>query len=209
MINVHASLLPKYRGAAPVHRAVMAGEHETGITIMRVVKALDAGPMIRSATRPIGPEETSADVEHGLAFLGASLLVSVLDDVAIGAARETPQDEAAATYAPPLRKEEGAIDWSLPAEAIHNLVRGLHPWPHAFAHLDQRRFVILRSRVTDLPAAGPPGTVMAARGDVLRVATGSRAIDLIEVHPEGRRPMAVRDFLAGHRIAVGDRLTSR
>jgi methionyl-tRNA formyltransferase len=209
LINVHASLLPKYRGAAPVHRAVIAGERETGVTIMRVVKALDAGPMIRSATRPIGPEETSAEIERDLARLGARLLVSVLDDVAAGTAKETPQDETAATYAPPLRKDEGAVAWSLAAPAIHNMIRGLHPWPHAFTHVDGRRLVLLRSAVPGLPAAGPPGVVMASRGDVLRVATGAGAIDLIEIQPEGRRPMTVRDFLAGHRIATGDRLTSR
>jgi methionyl-tRNA formyltransferase len=209
MLNVHASLLPRYRGAAPVHRAVIAGEVETGVTIMRVVKVLDAGPMLRSVTRSIGPDETSVEVERELAVLGARLLAGALDEVAAGTARETPQDEAAATYAPALRKEEGLVDWSLPAGTIHNLIRGLHPWPHAFTHLAGRRLVLLRSAVPDVTATGQPGTIVASGGDLLRVATASGALDLVEVQPEGRRPMAVRDFLAGHRVAVGDRLASR
>jgi methionyl-tRNA formyltransferase len=165
--------------------------------------------MIRWTARPIGPDETSADVEGAMALLGAHLLVSVVDELAAGTVRETPQDDDAATYAPPLRKEEGAVDWSIEGVAIHNLIRGLHPWPHAFTHLDRRRVVLLRSTVPHVPAAGAPGTVMTAHGGVLRIATGSGALDLIEVQPEGRRPMATRDFLAGHRIVAGDRLTSR
>lgn len=209
MINVHASLLPRYRGAAPVHRAVIAGDTETGVTIMRVVKALDAGPMLRSTARLISPDETSMEVERDLAVLGAHLLVSVLDEVAAGTIQEVPQDDAAATYAPPLRKEEGALDWSLPATAIHNLIRGLHPWPHAFTEASGKRLVLHRSRLPGLPAAGAPGTVMEAQGDAFRIATGAGALDLTEVQPEGRRPMTARDFLAGHRIARGDRLTAR
>ena len=115
MVNVHASLLPKYRGAAPVHRAVMTGDTETGVTIMRVVKALDAGPMMARVTRPIGPEESSDVVERDLASMGAELLVRVVDDLAAGRVAEMPQDDADATYAPRLTKEEGLIDFSQPA----------------------------------------------------------------------------------------------
>ena len=134
MINVHASLLPKYRGAAPVHRAVIAGEPETGVTIMRVVKALDAGPMMATVRRAIGPDDTSDVVEADLAQLGASLLMSVVDQLATGSATETPQDDAAATYANRLTKDDGVVNWSASAAHIHNQVRGLHPWPHAFAY---------------------------------------------------------------------------
>jgi methionyl-tRNA formyltransferase len=144
MINVHASLLPKYRGAAPVHRAVMTGDPETGVTIMRVVKELDAGPMFEKATRPIGPDETSDVVEEALADIGAGLLIRVLDQIAEGTAHEEPQDDASATYAPRLTKEEGLIDWSKPSLAIHNHVRGLYPWPHAYTFLNGARLIVRR-----------------------------------------------------------------
>ena len=131
MLNVHASLLPRYRGAAPIHRAVIAGERGTGVTIMRVVKALDAGPMLASVRRPILNHETSEDVEHDLSQLGAELLVSTLEECLDGPVRETPQADADATYASRLTKEDGLVNWSLTADAVHDLVRGLYPWPHA------------------------------------------------------------------------------
>ena len=126
MVNVHAS---------PIHRAVMDGDHVTGVTIMRVVEALDAGPMLARGERPIDPAETTEDVERDLATLGARLLLEVLDALAADTATETPQDETAATYAPRLTRADGAVDWTRPARAIHNQVRGLHPWPHAFSRL--------------------------------------------------------------------------
>jgi methionyl-tRNA formyltransferase len=145
LINVHASLLPRYRGAAPVHRAIMAGERETGVTIMRVVKALDAGPMLAAVRRPIGPDETSDEVERHLARLGADLLVTSTDSLWMGHATETPQDDALATYAHRLTREDGIIDWSWPAERIHNLIRGLHPWPHAFTFFHGTRLILRAS----------------------------------------------------------------
>jgi methionyl-tRNA formyltransferase len=207
MINVHASLLPRYRGAAPVTRAVIAGERETGVTIMRVVKALDAGPMLAASRRPIGPDETSEEVERDLARIGATLLTSTLDRFAAGDVRETPQDDSAATYAHRLTKEEGLIDWTLAADRIHNLVRGLHPWPHAYTYLNGARLIVLRSAVANQPDRLPPGSVVAARGDQLRVAAGGEAVDLLEIQAEGKRSMSPRAFLAGHRLRVGDRFT--
>src|SRR5262249_15123855 len=130
MINVHASLLPKYRGAAPVHRAVIAGEAETGVTIMRVVAALDAGGMLAKAVRPIGPDDTSVDVERDLAAIGARLALDVIDALTEGGATAVEQDESQATYAPKITKDESAVDWTaLSSEQLHNLVRGLQPWP--------------------------------------------------------------------------------
>jgi len=131
LLNVHASVLPRYRGAAPVHRAVIAGETETGVTIMRVVKALDAGPMLAVTRRPIGPDETSEDVERDLALLGARLLVDTIDRLAQGRVDETPQDDAAATYAPRLTRADGVIDWTWPAERVHNVIRGLYQFYQA------------------------------------------------------------------------------
>jgi methionyl-tRNA formyltransferase len=208
MVNVHASLLPRYRGAAPVHRAVVSGERETGVTIMRVVLALDAGPMLAAVRRSIGPDETSAEVEHDLARLGASLLVSTVDALASGRVTGTPQDDAAATYAPRLTREDGLIDWAGPAARLHDQVRGLHPWPHAYAFLGGRRFIILRSTPVPEMSEGVPGTIVAAAGDDLFVATGDGTLRILEIQAEGKRPMTVREFLAGHRLTAGERFGS-
>lgn len=209
MINVHASLLPRYRGAAPVHRAIMAGELETGVTIMRVVKGLDAGPMLADTRRPIGRDETSLEVERDLAAAGASLLVATLDRLAHGQVPETPQDESAASYARRLTKDDGLIDWSRPADRVHDQIRGLHPWPHAHSFLQGSRLILLRSVASAAAAGAPPGTILAARGNELHVATGAGVVELTEVQAEGKRPMNVRDFLAGHRLTAGDRFTAR
>jgi methionyl-tRNA formyltransferase len=208
MINVHASLLPRYRGAAPVHRAVIDGERETGVTIMRVEKLLDAGAMLAKATRLIGPDETSDTVERDLAALGAPLLVDVVDQLASGTAVEELQDVATSSYAPRLTKEEGLIDWSLPAHDIHNRVRGLYPWPHAYSHLEGTRLILLRTRVSNETTDAAPGTVVGVDRDAIQVATGHRGrIAILELQAEGRRPMAVRDFLAGHQVRPGARFS--
>jgi methionyl-tRNA formyltransferase len=209
MVNVHASLLPRYRGAAPVHRAVIAGEPETGVTIMKVVKALDAGPMLARAQRVIGPDETSEEVERELARLGAALLVDTLDRMALSDLPEEPQDEASATYANRLTREDGPIRWELAAREVHNLVRGLHPWPHAHTFWNEKRLIIRRTAIaaTPPPIGSPPGSVLAAHGTELCIAAGSGAVNIIEIQPEGKRPMAAREFLAGHRVRAGDRLT--
>lgn len=211
MVNVHASLLPRYRGAAPIHRAIIAGETETGVTIMRIVRALDAGPMLARARRPIGPEETSEDLERDLATIGASLLVSTIDRLSGGGLVETPQDEALATYAARLTKRDGIIDWSRPAPAVHDLIRGLHPWPHAYTFRDGKRLIVLGSSVTpDTPtasAATEPGTVVSAVGDDLRVACGSGTLRIRQLQAEGSRPMSAREFVTGHRLTSGDRFT--
>jgi methionyl-tRNA formyltransferase len=198
MINVHASILPRYRGAAPVHRAVINGDTETGVTIMRVVKALDAGPMLAVARRPIAVDETSDDVERDLAQMGAGLLLETVRGLQQGSVLERPQDNAAATYAPRLTKDDGWIDWALPAERIHNLIRGLHPWPHAATVLESQRLILHRSRPAPDPVHGKPGEVIEAAGDRLLVATGLGGLDLLEIQLEGKRPMSTREFLTGH-----------
>lgn len=236
MINVHASLLPRYRGAAPVHRAVMAGETLTGVTIMRVVKALDAGPMLSQVTRGIDPDETSSDVERSLAQLGAAALVKSVDALAAGSATETPQDDTLATYAPKLEKADGIVDWSLSARAIHNQIRGLHPWPHAYSDLNGERVILLRSQVetnvnrdpaadlkvgtTDIATTASavvptfrsiiePGTIVDASGDNLSVQTGSGVLRLLTLQREGRRPVSAREFIAGRSIRPGSKFVSR
>ena len=208
-INVHASLLPRFRGAAPVHRAVMAGETTTGVTIMRLVRALDAGPMLANASRPIGPEETSEEVERGLSTLGARLLADVIEELAHGRAIDVAQDESEATYAPRLEKSDGPIDWRQSARIIHDQVRGLHPWPHAHTYLGATRYIILQTRVEPSVTHPPsgmtaqPGETLEAAGDVLRVATGDGSLRILQVQPEGRRALTAREFLAGHPIKSG------
>jgi methionyl-tRNA formyltransferase len=214
MINVHASLLPKYRGAAPVHRAVINGDRETGVTIMRVIKDLDAGAVFAKATLPIGVDDTSDVVEQELAELGARLLVTVVDQMAAGTAREEEQDASQATYADKLTKEEGLIDWSQSARTIHNQVRGLYPWPHSYTYLNGERLIVWRTRVEDsarreaAPYTGP-GTIIDISTNAIRVATGVGDLEILELQREGKRPMPVREFLTGHSISAGDRFNRR
>jgi methionyl-tRNA formyltransferase len=236
MINVHASVLPRYRGAAPIQRAVLAGDAETGVTIMRVETELDAGPTFAVATIPIPPDATSGDVERALAPLGAELLLPVVDDLEAGRAVETPQDHARATLAPKITKDEGAIDWTLTASGVHNRVRGLQPWPLASTRVNGERLVLRRtSPAPDLPPNSgvrstnrprgqvsggqtpggltpedlTPGTVVRAHGDELIVACGDdTALRVLEIQPEGRRTMTAREFLAGRGVTEGSRFES-
>ena len=210
MINVHASLLPKYRGAAPIHRAVMAGESETGVTIIRLVREMDAGPMLRRAGVPIGPDDTSEALDRTLAELGAAVLMEAVDDLDRGHAVETAQDHALATFAPRLTREDGAIDWTRPARAVHDQVRGLHPWPRASCHLGGARYLIHRTGVAESSSSSPehaparPGQVIEATGGRLVVAAGGgTAVAILEIQPEGGRPLPVRAFLAGRRVVPG------
>jgi len=208
MVNVHASLLPRWRGASPVEHAVMAGDAETGVTIMRVVKALDAGAMMAVARRPIGPDDTSVEVERDLARMGARLLAQTLEAVEAGTAVETPQDERGVTYAPRLTKQHGLVDWSLPAGVLHNRVRGLQPWPLAHCWLGGVRIALLRaSEVASSPAESvTPGEIIDVRADRIVVAAGEgTALALLALQPEGRRAMTAKEFLQGRRVTIGTR----
>jgi methionyl-tRNA formyltransferase len=207
MINVHASLLPKYRGAAPIQRAVLAGDRETGVTIMRIVKELDAGAMFARVALPVGPDDTSEDVERELATRGGALLVEVVDRIAEGTAREEPQDDAQATHAPKIAREEGAIDWRRPARAIHDQVRGLTPWPRAWTHADGARLILTRTAAEPCSIEAPPGTVLEAAGDRLLVRAGEGALRVLGIQPEGKRAMSAREYLAGRALAPGTRLS--
>ena len=210
LINVHASLLPRYRGASPIHRAVINGDAETGVTIMRVVKALDAGPMIAAARVPIGIDDTTTIVESRLSILGAGLLVQTLDHIEAGTAREILQDEALVTYAPKLAKAEGLVDWSAPAATVHNLIRGLWPWPHAYSYRGEMRYILHRSRISAFTSAAAPGTIVAASAsDGLHVACGSgSAIELLDVQLEGKRVMSARDAMAAKSLIAGAQFTA-
>lgn len=226
LINVHASLLPKYRGAAPIQRAVMAGDAETGVTIMRIVKALDAGAMFNRGVVPIGPDDTSVAVERALARLGGELLIDAVDALARGQAVETPQDDAAATYASRILKTDGVIAWDRTAAEIHNQVRGLHPWPHAYTYLDDVRQVLhetrpfssqdeLRATLTAdqgdafdraLAAQSTPGIVLLSKGRLLVAAGSGTIVEILCLQEEGRRALPARDYLAGRAWPVGSRL---
>lgn len=211
LINVHASLLPRYRGASPIHRAVIAGDADTGVTIMRVVQALDAGPTIAAATVPIGPDDTTTVVEAALAVRGAGLLVATLDAIESGAAVETPQDDALATYAPKLSRAEAAVDWAKPAVALHNLIRGLWPWPHAHTFLGSTRYILHRSRLSTIDAGtARPGTIITASAiDGLHVACGgSTTLELLELQLEGKRVLSARDIIAAKTLIPGARFSS-
>jgi methionyl-tRNA formyltransferase len=204
MINVHASLLPKYRGAAPVQRAVIDGEHETGVTIMRIEKMLDSGPMLAKVRRPIGPDETADVIERDLAVLGAALLLDVVDRIEAGTVQQELQDFMICSYAPKVTRSDGLIDWTLPASYVHNRVRGLYPWPHAYTYLGDTRLIVLKTRVEPSPTDAQPGTVVDVTRDAIHVATGHEGrLALERVQLDAGRPMAVRDFLAGHPVAPG------
>jgi methionyl-tRNA formyltransferase len=208
LINVHASLLPRYRGASPVHRAVINGDSATGVTIMRVVKALDAGPMLAAAIVPIGADDTTTIVESTLAIRGAELLVKTLDAIEAGTARETPQDESLVTYAPKLAKTEGLVDWSLPGARIHNLIRGLWPWPHAYTYLGQARYILHRSRLSTRPTLNEaPGTIVHATPiDGLHVVCGDlTTLELVDLQLEGKRVMGAREAMAAKVLVPGAR----
>jgi len=210
LINVHASLLPRYRGASPIHRAVIAGDAETGVTIMRVVKALDAGAMLSTVRVPIGPDDTTTDVEAILAVRGAELVVTTLDAIEAGTSVETPQDDAQSTYAPKLTKTEGRVDWSQTAAQVHNLVRGLWPWPHAYSYLHEERLILHRSRLSPRASDVSLGTIVAASAaDGLHVACGNgTVIELLDVQLEGKRVMSVRDAMASRTLVPGAKFTS-
>jgi methionyl-tRNA formyltransferase len=207
MINIHASVLPKYRGAAPIHRAVINGDKETGVTIMRVVSELDAGPAFAVERIPIGADDTTPEVERALAETGAKLAVQVVGQLAAGSAVEVPQNHSEATYAPKLDRHEGTIDWALPANDIHNRVRGLQPWPLVSVTIDGVRCAIYRTSVSGERTTAPPGTVTAASNGEFAVAAGDGlVVRVLEIQPEGKRVMSARAFLAGRRIQTGDRL---
>ena len=206
MINVHASLLPRYRGAAPIQRAVLAGDTETGVTIMRVITEMDAGPMFAAGAVPIPPDATSEEMARTLAALGARLLLPVVDALAAGHDVETPQDASRATHAAKITKAEGAIDWTEPSHVIHNQVRGLQPWPLASTQLAGDRLVLRRT--ADLGARSPsaPGTIVQADADgLIVVCGGGTALRVLEIQPEGRRTMTAREFVAGRKAVQGAR----
>jgi len=203
-INVHFSLLPLYRGAAPANWAIVNAETETGVTTMFIEPTLDTGPILLQTKTPIGANETAPELMERLSVIGAELLgetLSRLDDLT-----PRPQRDRDATFAPILKKEDGLIRWSLSAAAIERAVRGFQPWPNAYTSFNAKQLTIWNAQSVSSAAEAVPGEIIAAHGDDLIVQCGeATALRLIEVQPEARKRMRVRDFLNGTQIKVGDR----
>jgi methionyl-tRNA formyltransferase len=197
-LNIHASLLPRWRGAAPIHRAVLAGDAETGVCIMQMEEGLDTGPVLLRAATPIGPTDTTGDLHDRLAALGARLIVDAL--TRFDALVPEPQPDDGVTYATKIDKAEAAVDWTKPATEIDRQIRGLSPFPGAWTTHDGRRLKLLRSRVAD--GRGAPGEVLHD----LTIACGAGATDIVEVQAEGRARQDAANFLRGTPIAPGTRL---
>ena len=206
-INVHASLLPKYRGAGPIQWAIIRGEHETGITTMLMDEGMDTGAILLQEQLPIAPDDTAGTLSAKLAEVGGRLLIETIAQFETGALVPKPQDHARATMAPLLKKEDGLLDWTLPALELANRVRGLSPWPGAYTYLGEDRWVIWKASVHDQSvAAGAPGTIMTATKEGLPVATGSGVLRIMEFQPANSRRMSVPQYVAGHTLTPGLRL---
>jgi methionyl-tRNA formyltransferase len=202
ILNVHASLLPKYRGAGPIQWAIVNGETVTGVTIMRIDAGLDTGPMLLKAETAIGADETAIDLGRRLSVMGADLLVEALDALAAGRVIPQPQDNAQATYASMLKKEDGRIDWTRSAAQIHNQVRGMQPWPGAYSIFRGAALHVWRARPVEAGAGHPPGALVRIKPPL--VACGVGALELIEVQMEGRKRMPAADFANGQRFVENE-----
>jgi methionyl-tRNA formyltransferase len=217
-INLHGSLLPKYRGAAPVQWAILNGEIETGVSVIQMTPGLDAGPCLAQQRAPIDANEDAEQLEARLAKMGADLVAQVVDQLVTGTAQPIEQDALLASKAPRLTKEHGAIDWSGSALEIKNQVRALRPWPRAYTYwhgaggppvrlaIDHTAIAAMESTALEnQPLTAPPGTVMLAASRLI-IATGHGALEILELQPAGKRSMAATDFLRGNRVEAGDRL---
>ena len=203
-VNVHASLLPKYRGGAPIHYAIINGEEEAGVTIMEMVKKMDAGDMIAKASTPITDDDNVGTMFEKLAVIGRDLLLKTLPDYIAGNIKPEPQDESKATFSPNITPEEERIDWNKSARDVFNHIRGLYPWPVAHTLLDGKRFKIYEATIAE--GHGKPGEIIEKGKKSLVVATGDGAISLKTVQPAGKPRMSVVDFLngVGRKLEVGD-----
>jgi methionyl-tRNA formyltransferase len=204
-VNVHGSLLPKYRGAAPIQWAVMNGESETGITTMLMDEGMDTGPMLLQERLQIMPEDTAGTLSPRLAELGGRLLVETLRQLSTGTLTARPQESSQATLAPLLRKEDGVIDWTMSAGALANRIRGLSPWPGAFTFLGRDRWTIWNGAVQPDHPHEPPGTILGITKQSIQVATGQGLLELTEIQTANSKRMPVGQYLAGHRVTVGAR----
>lgn len=205
-INLHPSLLPKYRGAAPINWPIIQGDTVTGVSTMYLVEALDAGDVLMQYPVPIEDTDTAATLHDKLSKIGARLMVETIAGLDKNEITPQPQDDTLATYAEKLSKAHGQIKWDLPADVIARLIRGLQPWPMAHAQWDGKSIKIHAAESVPLAASQPPGTVVAV-GDKVMVATGEGRLAITELQIEGKRAMSAREFLNGHPLKVGDQLS--
>ena len=208
-VNVHASILPRWRGAAPVHHAILAGDRRTGVSIMQIDAGLDTGPVLATRTCAIAPGDTSGSLTRRLAELGAATLVDTLDALESGTVEARPQDEASATWAPRLSKAQAAIDWALPAVEVERMVRAFDPWPVAHTRVagtGEPALRVWRAEPADRDSAAPPGTVLGCDESGLVVAAGRGVVRITEIQPPGARRMSAAEFARGRRLAPGARL---
>jgi len=211
-VNVHASLLPKYRGAAPIQWAIIRGESVTGVTMMLMDEGMDTGPILLQASLTIGPDETAGELSLKLAELGGAQLVPTLQKWEEGTLKPQKQDETQATMAPLLKKEDGRIDWELSAKELVNRIRGLSPWPGCYTYLGQERLVIWRAEACDF-SSGPgqtsvPGGILDVTDTGLYVTTGQACLRILEIQPANGKRMAVNQFLRGRTLRKGMHFSS-
>ncbi len=201
-VNIHASLLPKYRGAAPINQAIINGEKETGISTMLMDEGMDTGPVLLKETTEIVPEDTAGSLSLRLSNIGGDLIVKTLRGLADGTLKSVPQDEGA-TYASLMNKTDGLIQWSKSAEELSNLVRGMNPWPGAYGFIDGQRYKILKA--VPVEGEGEPGVIVRATKDELHVSTGHGALSILEIQPSGKPAMPIHSLLQGRRLKEGMR----
>jgi len=199
-INLHASLLPKYRGAAPINWAIINGDRITGVTTMLMDEGMDTGPILLKKEVEIGEQETAGSLSERLAYEGADLLIRTVELVAEGKIKPIPQS-GEVSYAPVLKKSDGLIDWSMPARKLHNFIRGVTPWPGAYTFLNKQRIKI--TRTIPLDGRGRPGLIEKVGRDEILVGTGEGLLSILELQPEGRHIMDTRAFLQGRRLEIG------
>jgi methionyl-tRNA formyltransferase len=205
-INVHGSLLPKYRGAAPIQWAIANGETATGITTMRLDEGLDTGDMLLKRAMPVAPEDSAVTLAPRLAELGAELLVETLLELQRGTLEPVPQDDSLATLAPPLKKEDGLVDFNRTAQEIHNRWRGFQPWPGAYTHFRGKNLKLISIRPAGAAPLLAPGELHATGESLIAGCGQGTALELLQVQPEGKKAISAREFLSGYRPAAGERL---
>jgi methionyl-tRNA formyltransferase len=206
-INLHASLLPKYRGAAPIQRAVMNGEAETGVSTMHMDRGMDTGDILLTAKTTIDPEDTSGSLHDRLAQMGGPLVLKTMEGLLTGHITPVSQNHDEATYAPMLKKADGHIDWTLPVSRISCQIRGVTPWPGAFTFHNDTRLKIHRAKPILEPVSEPPGMVLKTFPDELRISTGNGVLQVLEIQGASGKRLPVQDFLRGYRLEPGDRLS--
>ncbi len=202
-INLHASLLPHYRGAAPIHWPIINGDETTGVTTMFMNEWMDTGDIILQRETKIEPTDDALTLGHRLSTLGAKLLLETINHLKKGTVTSRPQDHSKSSHAPPLKKDDGCIDWKRNARDIHNQIRGTLPWPGSFTRFENKLLKIVKAEIADAPLQHPPGTIAHVSPDGVQVATGNGYLLLTEVQLENRRKMTAREFVQGNALPVG------